>query len=641
MSINASEIQRQAVRERLYYLLIIALGAFVFLIARFYILQIVQYRDWRDFAEIQQIRPSRISPIRGDIFDRHKSKLAGTEPSYNVMVIPQDVTDDAIARLAELLGTTPEILREREKKNRSWWPFKPALVAENIDRQAQLPAVRVNRPVLPGVEIEERPVRKYGPEAVLVAHLMGYLGEIGPEELKDPDNSDYLMGDRIGKSGLEKGLESELRGQYGTEYKLQDARGREITAESAPRDLRAKSEYLKKIEEVKAMAKPMVPGHSVVLTLDLEVVRSAKSRLGDQRGSVVVLKVDTGELLCLLSNPSYDPALFANGISPEQWQALLEDPNKPLFNRALVGRYRPASVFKIVVAAAALEEKKITLDQKFTCNGFFELGQTTKTRYGCWNKFGHGPLDLEHAIMESCDVYFYNLGATEISPDLIAKWARKFGLGQRLLGGIISEEDGLVPDPAWKKKELGRNWVRGETVLMAIGEGYTLVTPLQEAMIASAVAGGGRLMQPQVVHHFETVDGRIIEDFSPRVLSDRMFSPATLGLLRRGMWDVINDPRGTAYKYAHSNLVTIAGKTGTAEVSKKYKGRACEDIPYDHRDNAWFVGFAPAEAPEIAVAVMIEHGCAGSQAGGPVAKGIIEDYFSRPPIPSDGDPGPN
>jgi penicillin-binding protein 2 len=628
MSLHVTEAQRQALRTRLNYLLLFGLFAFAFLGARFWVLQIIQYQEWNAFAEDKQIRKVRITPSRGNISDCNGKVLAYSEPGYDVTVVPADVREEAIALLAEILEMSPEQIKDRIKKNSSWSPFIPALVAENIDRTNVLPRIRVNWVRLPGVEIEERPVRRYNEDSILVSHILGYLGEINQAELSDPDNQGYRMGDQIGKSGLERSLEKELRGRFGFEYKLQDARGREITPESTPVDMRAQREYEDKLNSVKAMRQPMVPGHSVVLTLDIALTRQARKRLGDQVGSVVVMDVRTGELKCLLSNPGYDPALFVNGISPQTWEELRDSPWHPLFNRALQGAYPPASVFKIVMAAGALEDRVVTPEQKYHCEGTFHFGSN---EFRCWNKNGHGRIDLMEAIVVSCDVYFYKLGVQEMGIERIDRIARRFGLGQALLNGLLPEDPGLVPNPEWKKRVKNKSWYPGETILISIGQGYLKTTPLQAVLIPAVVANKGRLMQPQLIDHFEDVHGRPLNRYTPRVLAENLLHPDTVRILHQAMTEVVNSPRGTAYKYARSDLVKIAGKTGTAEVGKqKYRNVPVEEIPYKSRDHAWFVGYAPADDPQIAVAVLVEHGGGGGQTAGPIARAIIEDYFFPP-----------
>lgn len=616
-----SESDQQELRTRLNKWLFLVLGTFGLLLLRFLVLQVVQNAIWRDIADNHMIRELKTPSMRGNIYDRNHRLLADWRQSFNVTVIPRDFTDPARTRLAAILTVAPEEIKARMEKNRSWSPFIPVLVAEDIPWE-QFAQVEEDRLVMPGVDTEVRPVRQYYPDSVLVSHLLGYLGEITREEMQDPEYRDYRMGDRIGRSGLERALEEKIRGVEGLTYKLVDAVGREITLDSIPLDLQGRMDYRDKLESLEKMSRKVEPGQSVVLTIDLKLQQIARDDFGDNDGAVVVMDVKTGELLAFYSSPGYEPSLFERKISPEVWSQLSDSPRKPLLNRAVQGLYPPGSIFKIVVAAAGLEEGVITPGTTFYCDGTYELHHQ---KFRCWNHQGHGTLPLELAIMESCDVFFYNLGE-RLGVQRIATWARKFGIGRPVGEGLLEEKSGLVPDPAWKLAAKRRKWVPGDTINFAIGQGYLLITPLQAVLIPAAVANGGRLMRPQLIHHFEDVHGNKSQ-YQPRVINDHFLRPETLRLLRRGMERVVGDGAGTAYKYVHSEFINIAGKTGTSEVSKKYQGRSSDDVPREYRDHAWFVAYTPAENPELALVVMVEHGGGGGAVAGSIAKKIIEDYY--------------
>ena len=617
-----TETERQEARARLNNWLILTLGAFGLLFIRFGILQVVQHKIWSFIAENNQIRKITVPAMRGNIYDRNRHLLADWRQSFNVTVIPKDLTEPALFKLAEILKVSPEEIRARMKKNQSWSPFISVLVAQDLSWE-EFAQVEENRLVMPGVNTEIRPVRKYYPDSMLVSHVLGYMSEITREELDNPDYQGYRMGDRVGRSGMERALEKTIRGRDGVTYKLVDAMGRELGSESIAEDLRSRMDYAEKLKTLEAMSQPVEPGQSAVLTLDLDFQRIVRDNFGNYDGSVVVMDVKTGELLVLFSTPGYDPSLFVGQVSPEVWMDLTESPRHPLLNRALQGTYPPGSVFKIIMATGALEDHLVNYNTTFICRGSYSL---KNLEFHCWNRLGHGPMAIEDAIIESCDVYFYNLGAI-MGVRKIAEWARKFGLGAPTGELLPEEKAGLVPDPDWKWRVKRKKWVQGETINFAIGQGYLLTTPLQAVLIPAAAANNGRLMKPQLIHHFEDIQGSPISVYNPQVLAERLMSPETARFLRRAMTRVVEEPRGTAYRYVKSSFIRMAGKTGTSEVSKKYQGRSLEETPIEYRDHAWFVAFAPVEEPEIAMAVIVEHGGGGGAVAGSIAKKILEQYY--------------
>jgi penicillin-binding protein 2 len=632
-----SEIEREIIGEKLNNWLLVIAGAFLLLLCRFGILQVVQHNVWSNIAEKNRIRQITIPPMRGNIYDRNGAILADWEQSFNVLVTPSDTSDDAFGELARILDTAPEALKERMEKNRSWSPFIPVLVAENVSWE-QFARVEENRLSMPGVDTELRPVRKYYPESILVSHTIGYLGEITREMLADPQYSDYRMGDRLGVSGLERSLELTLRGRAGIACKLVDAKGREISPEDSLQSFSGQPfDYTAQLKELQAMSRPVEPGQSVVLTLDINLQRIAAQRMGNNQGSVVVMDVKTGEILALLSVPGFDPSLFISGIQRDQWEQLRESPEHPLVNRAITSSYPPGSIFKIIMATAGLEDGFITPSSHFLCTGVYSLADKD---FRCWNRAGHGNLAVEQAIIKSCDVFFYQLGE-KLGITEIAKWSRAFGLGSLVRIGLPEEKSGLVPDPDWKLRVRKRSWYPGETILSSIGQGYTLTTPLQAVLIPAAVANNGTLMRPQLIHHLEDASRGQLTRFKPEVMAGDLIGPSTVKLLRRAMEGVVAAPDGTAKKYVYSDQVSIAGKTGTSEVSKKYQGRPAEEVPFKYRDHAWFVAYAPADNPRIAIAVMVEHGGSGGAIAGTIARNILVDYLAPktamfPPVDSGG-----
>jgi penicillin-binding protein 2 len=627
MSLNINEAERQINREKIRMIKFLMFGALMLLGARFIILQVIFYHQWHEWAENSQLRRLRVPPLRGNVYAIGGEPLAEWRHSFNVTVIPADVDDESFIKLGSILDIPPEILRQRMERNKSWSRAHPALIAVDISRDRELPAIEVNMINLSGVDIEVQPARKYYPESILTSHVLGYLGEVNDKDLAKLENSELRPGDRIGKTGIEKSFDYLLRGEYGVKAKLVDARGKEISLESDT-DFLDRIDYKKKLDEVEKHSRKRRDGVSVALTIDIELQRIATKHMKGKAGSVVAMDVKTGDLLCLLSMPLYDPELFVGGISSSHWNELMNDPDRPMFNKSIQGIYEPASIFKIIVAAAGLEEGVINNHTRHVCDGLYEL---SNTKFACWKRTGHGSMNLHEALVQSCDVYFYELGY-DVGVDNISKWARGFGLGNRIGIEIGGENSGLIPDRDWKRKHRGRPWYVGDTINMAIGQGATLITPLQAVLIPAAVANNGKIMKPRIVHHLIDVNGRSyhftpIEEFRSGFLKD-----TTLTQLKNAMIDVVEDKDGTAYKYAKSDYFTLAGKTGTAEVTmnKKYRGWNIDDVPYDQRDHAWFICFAPVDNPDIALAVLVEHGGSGGKVASTIASDILEEYIVRP-----------
>jgi penicillin-binding protein 2 len=484
--------------------------------------------------------------------------------------------------------------------------------------EVQLARVETHRFALPGVSTRVRPLRHYldGP---IAAHLLGTLGEIRGDQLEQESFTDYRQGDIIGQTGLESILEPRLRGRAGGRNVMVDAAGREVQV----------------LDEV-----PPETGSRVVLTLDLDLQRAAWEAFHDvpegeppKMGSVVALDVRTGDVLVMLSQPSFDPNLFSGGIDAASWKALTGDEWDPLRNRAIQNHYPPGSTHKAIVAAALLQEGIVNAHSRAFCPGFFRFGGRT---YRCWKREGHGSVDMVKGIQQSCDVYFYTFGV-QLGIDRLAEIAKSFGLGRPTGIGLSGEAGGLVPSSEWKQRRFGERWYPGETVSAAIGQGYNLYTPIQLAVSYAAIASG-QLVQPRLVLRVESGEG--VEEMPPSPSTPVGVKPEFLELVRRGMTAVVEEPGGTGGR-ARVPGVKVAGKTGTAQVVQLQhtEGMKESDIPIRYRDHAWFGAFAPADAPEIAVGVFVEHGLHGSSGAGPVAQRILARYFEKrgmtppPPVP--------
>jgi len=436
------------------------------------------------------------------------------------------------------------------------------------------------------------------------------LGEIGSSQLKGLKDQGYSMGDEIGQYGLERRWEEVLRGQSGGQQVEVDALGRRVRV----------------LHEV-----PDVPGYTFHMTFDRRLQETAFAALNGKEGTIVALDVNTGAILAMVSTPAFDPNTFARGIKAEEWRELIKDRLRPLSNRATQGQYPPGSTFKVIMTIAGLEEGVLQPEARISDPGYYNFGNRS---FRDWKKGGHGSVDLRKAIVESCDVYFYQLGP-RIGVDRIAKWARAFGLGEKTGVALDDERNGLVPDSEWKRKRYRQPWYPGETVSISIGQGYLTVTPLQLVNMIATVANGGTLYRPRIVSKVESFDGATIREYGPEKIRTINLKPSTLERLRSALADVVNGPGGTGGA-ARSSLVEIAGKTGTAQVVEMKGGYVkTEQLAYFNRDHAWFISYAPVQNPQIAVVVLVEHGGHGGEAAAPMAKKVIERYIELQKQPAD------
>lgn len=588
-------------RRRIRLFTVFVLVVFGFLTYRLWVLQILQGHRYTVEAEKNRIQQERIPAVRGMVFDRKNRLLINSRPSFDVQYIPGEAgeQEDTLRRLAGMVEGDGERFMEAVQRSNG---KKGVILIRDVDWPAVV-AVETHRIDLPGVHLSVRARRSYLTDEV-TAHVLGYLGEINAEQLKrlGGRGHEYRRGDSIGQAGLEKNWEEDLAGRKGSEHVEVDVTGRKIRV----------------IERHKA-----TPGRNVVLTLDMDLQRVAYDALRGKEGAVVVLEVNTGAVLALTSSPAFNPNRFARGLTSGEWRQLKDDPKTPLHNRALQGQFPPGSTFKIVTALAALQEGAIAPDQALWCNGSYKVGNRTLRD---WKKEGHGHIAMHQALVQSCDVYFYQV-SQRLGVDKIARYARRFGLGSPTGISLEGEGSGLVPDRAWKLRRLGVPWYHGETPLIAIGQGFLSVTPLQMASMTATVANGGTVYRPWFVKRVLSPDGKVKEEYGPVRTGTVSLKKENWNVVRRAMFDVVHGRRGTARR-ARSDRVTIAGKTGTAQVAEM-RGEAVksEDLPYEVRDHAWFVAYAPAERPEIALAVLVEHGGHGGAAAAPIAKQVIEAYL--------------
>lgn len=600
--------------------------AFLIFIGRLFQLQIVEGADLRSRSEQNFVRTVRLEAPRGDIVDREGRILATTRPAYRVEVIPNEVHsgDSTFRALGQILSEPAAELSARVGEPKGRKRFQPVLLRGDLgyERFAQ---VESHRYVLPGVVTTIGPRRLYAEEA-LAAHLLGTIGEVGTRQLALPQFSDYVSGEVIGQFGLEAKLESHLRGRAGGRNMVVDVAGREIEL----------------LEHIKP-----VPGGRVVLTLDLdlqrvaeEAFRSTDPEIPDHMGALVAMDPNNGEVLSLVSLPSYNPNSFAGGIDSATWEQLISDPWKPLSNRAVSGEYSPGSTYKAVVAAAGLVEEEIDRSEQIFCPGHYRLGRRV---YRCWKRGGHGDVNLDAALKGSCDVYFYELGV-RLGIERIARYAFGFGLGRPTGIDLAGEKSGLIPTREWKRKAKDEDWIKGETVSAAIGQGYNLTTPIQLAVAYSAIANGGRVLRPQLIKRFESWDQEVLSIETPQEISRVPVSREILQVVTDGLVEVVQGEHGTGGR-ARVPGITVAGKSGTTQVVSLdlVKDMEPEEIPIRYRDHALFAAFAPADAPEIVVVALVQHaGAGGGTVAAPIVQKVLARYFEKTRTvegENDADPG--
>jgi penicillin-binding protein 2 len=595
-------------KRRLGLVMLVVLGIFGLLLLRLWYMQIISGGDYRRMSENNRVRVRDIPPCRGLLYDRNGVLLVDNRPCFDLCLVPEEAEDDdaTLKRLAAVTGRPVAELKERLEAASGRPSFLPVMLVPDAGRDL-VAKVEMHLEDLPGVIVQVRPRRIYL-EPGLAPHLLGYLGEAA---LKDLEHDRRLLsGDFVGKYGIEMAAQPVLAGVHGQRRIEVDACGREIRG----------------LEEVKPD-----PGTSMRLTIDANMQRAAEEGLEGKAGAVAAMDVNTGEVLALISAPAFDPNSFVDGLKADVWKGLRDDPRHPLHNRALQGAYPPGSTFKMIVALAGLQEGVITPQTAFNCPGGYSFGGRT---YHCWREHGHGTVSLHRALVESCDVYFYRVGQA-LGVDRLAVWAEAFGLGRPSGLGLGTEVSGTVPGRRGKLRKAGKGWLPGETLSASIGQGFNTATPVQMLTVVSAVANGGKVVRPQVVKAVEGADGRLRNVLQPVVVGRVAASEENFRLVREALAGVVAEPGGTGGA-ARSKFISIGGKTGTAQVVKLPGGQRGQALPERYRDHAWFVAFAPADAPKVAVAVLVEHGGHGGSAAAPIAKAVIEaaargGYFG--PIP--------
>jgi penicillin-binding protein 2 len=589
-------------------------------IARLVHLQVVDHELFAEKARGNRVRIEPVAPIRGLIFDREGRVIAENLPAYQLELIPEQVDDidDTLNRLVALDLIESEGIPRFKELSLSGPRFRPVTLKFRLTEE-EIANFAIQRPRFPGVDFQPRLVRHY-PDGEAVAHAVGYVGALNADDVKRLDPARYAGTSHTGKTGVESSFESDLHGAAGYRHLITNARGRQVPGNS--------SELLDSLP----MDEKPAPGSNVYLSIDLDLQLLGARLLEGRRGAIVALDPQTGEILALVSAPSFDPNLFAVGMSTTQYGELQNNPDVPLFNRAVRGSYPPGSTIKPMLAIAALETGATNLTRKTFCRGYFMLPNSTH-RYRDWKPEGHGPVDFHDAIAQSCDVYFYEI-SQEIGIDNMHDYLDRFGLGRRTGVDVSGEHPGLVPSREWKResfrKREDQRWYNGETVIASIGQGYMLATPLQLAAAAGTLATRGVRYRPHMVAAVEDALSSERTLMTPERLPDVEISSSFYwDNVINAMHDVMQGPRGTARAVGSGAPYQMAGKSGTAQVISIAQDEEYdeEELEERQRDHALFISFAPLEKPRIAVAVVVENGRSGSGVAAPIAKAMIDEYL--------------
>lgn len=605
--------------ERANHLAIIVLLAFGFVFARLIYLQVFKGDLLYRYSLENRLREEIIRAPRGVISSRDGIVLVSNYPRFDVMITRQYLLKDktkTYQRLSEILSMTVESIEKVIKRNSFQAAYRPITIKKNISMR-EVALIETEGEDLPGVSVDIF-VSRENTQGEMGAHALGYISEITQDQLQLyslRDKTSYRLGDHIGQFGLEKEFDKYLRGINGSEFVEVDALGRK-------KKYVEKDKIFQGITDIKS-----IPGHSMTLTLDTDMQRVAHEALSERVGTAVAMDIATGEIYTMVSHPSFEPSEFSKGVQKDYWNVLVNNPDKPLRDRAIQEHYSPGSAFKPFTAMALLADNVFNEKSLVNCSGGFTLGSKT---YHCWKKHGHGSVDLKKAIKESCNSYFQK-AALKLDIDSIAKYAKMFGLGTRTGLELPRETSGLIPTEEWKLKRNGKPWQKGETLSCAIGQSYVLVTMMQMVAAYAGIANGGEILRPYIVKEVKDENGNIVKQGLKKVISKAEINPAHLAAIREGLYDVVNSPGGTAYFHRTKGL-EMAGKTGTSQVvgstaDKIYQ--KCELLPYERRHHGLFISYLPANDPKIAIAVLVEHGCHGSSAAAPVATKIGQVYMQK------------
>lgn len=575
------------------------------LIVRLGYLQVVGHEHYATLSKDNRIKISPLPPTRGVIYDRKGRMLAENVPTYSLELIPEQIKnmDETLAKLTNLLAIPEEKIEQFHKQRKRNKAFATTPLLQNLSDE-DVAKFAVVRPYFPGVDVYARLVRHY-PYAELAAHVVGYVGRINEQELKTLPTAEYRGTDIIGKNGIEKSYESHLLGIAGYEEIETNAQARAVNT----------------VATVEPIA-----GSNIYLTLDMDLQKIAYDALGEYNGAAVAIDIKTGGVLVFVSRPGFDPNPFVTGISTKEYKTLRDSSDQPLYNRALRGLYPPGSTVKPFLALAGLEYNVIDFGHRLYCPGYYKLPNVNH-KYRDWKKWGHGMVDMNEAITQSCDVYFYDL-ALALGIDKMSEFMHKFGFGEKSGIDLVGEVSGLMPSKEWKRTHRNRAWYPGETLITGIGQGYMQVTPLQLALATATLANYGKMITPHLVQEIITPDYATPPELQPE--SRIPLKKLNVDNIIFAMTNVVHGNRGTAGRLSKAINYQIAGKTGTAQVftvkqEEKYNENA---IDFKMRDHALFIAFAPVHDPKIAIAVVAEHGGHGGSVAAPMAGQVIDAYLN-------------
>ncbi len=586
--------------------------AMAFIIGRLWYIQIHEYNYYCEQASKHRIRIIRLKPPRGKILDRYGRVIAGNRPRFNLCIIRQDASGhipELLMKISKITGVPEYKLKQNLLEGEDTPIYKPIVLLSDIDWKV-LAKIEARLYSMPGVTITVDSQRRY-PLGSLAPHLIGYLREASSSDLKRFNDLD--LGDLVGKRGVEREFQNLLAGKPGF---------KKIEVNAVDRFVKVLS------------IKPPIPGDNIYLTIDADLQRTAQDAFKGKMGAIVVLDPRNGQILAFYSSPGINLAWFSKKLTKKIVSFLYNKDTHPFMDRVVQGCYAPGSIFKIVVAAAGLQTGVITPSTIFYCPGYLRLGRRI---FRCWDWRGHGKVDLYKALVQSCDVYFYHVGLL-LGSDKIAEFAHYFGFGEKTDIDLSGEVKGLIPTPEWKLRRWQEKWQDGDTLNMAIGQGFVLVTPIQAARMISAVANpNGLVLKPQYIYKIKDWQGKVLDTFKPIVQWRLPVKQKFLKDIRRALEGVVEDKHGTGWRCKIKGL-KICGKTGTAQVIKQAKRTRERKLEWKYRDHAWFVAYAPADNPKIAVAVLVEHGGHGGSAAAPIAKKIFQCWLKlqhpRPEIQS-------
>lgn len=605
-------------KERAALISYIITAAFGLVLARLWYLQVYKGETLHNYSIQNRLRKEVVWAPRGLIYSRDDQLLVDNIPRFDAILTPQFLMEkeETLAKLSKMLSMDIESINSILKKNSNQAKYRPIILKKNISFE-ELAQIETQNADLPGISVDTFISREYRDKEI-GAHLLGYISEISQVQLpklRERDKVDYRLGDFIGQFGIEEQLDKYLRGENGHEFVEVDARGRRKRYINT-------DNLFKGIEDEKPLS-----GMNVKLTIDRDMQIAAFNALQDKVGGVIALDINSGQVLAMVSRPSFDPSQFSRGLTPEYWRSLVGNKEHPLRDRNIQEHFSPGSTFKAITGIAAFEEGEIDENTEVNCGGSFRLGRKV---YHCWKKEGHGPTNLVKAIRESCNVFFQK-AANRMDIDAMAKYAKAFGLGGRTGISLPREVNGLIPTKEWKKKRFGQEWQAGETLSCAIGQSYVLASTIQLATAYAAIANGGKIYRPYVVKDVYDSNGELVKTFTPELISSiEMKNPKTLKYIREGLYQVVNTPKGTGW-YRRGQGIMMAGKTGTSQVKSSSADKIytkCETMDYESRHHGLFVAFAPADNPKIAAAVIFEHGCHGSSAA-PVVESVITTYMKK------------